>query len=579
MRCFVEKLMLALILGSLARLPALAQPTTTLADASVTVTAEFDPPLAASGQKIYYRVNVTAAEGAIVWPKEINLPPDLRLGTNVRGQTLLPQGPGEHPLTSFVYQVAPISTGNFTISNFNILANGQNITVPAASLTVVSNLLDSGGQRELTLETSATNLYVGQPFQIRLRLPAALGNQVDFLRDVRLNDDGLLLDKTSLRQSAQGTNQNGQTIVTTVTELTVTPITVGARKFTAQAFTSGRNFSGAVTITGQVMLLGGGAAPKYVLYVSAPQAINVRPLPTRGELPGFTGALGEFFLETPLLATNRLRVGEPVHLKINFVSQGELTHFVPPLAPRSRDWQVIADKAPATGFTLIPLNDEVRATPVIPFSSFNPVTGKYVNLSIPALPVTVSAEGLPMQLATYEEETKTTRPLRLSDPATLAGARAASLKPLQLQGWFVVMQLVPVIGFLALWQWDRRRRFLEAHPEIVRRRNALRALRQIKQQLQNAVAQGDSQTFVQLAATAFQVVVAPHYPANPSALVCSDVLAQLTPEEASGERGQTVRRIFEAADTKYASAPLPPTDLLARQNAVLDVLGRLEGQL
>ena len=46
MRCFVEKLMLALILGSLARLPALAQPTTTLADASVTVTAEFDPPLA-----------------------------------------------------------------------------------------------------------------------------------------------------------------------------------------------------------------------------------------------------------------------------------------------------------------------------------------------------------------------------------------------------------------------------------------------------------------------------------------------------------------------------------------------------
>ena len=570
-----KKLIRLLALGALVTLPALSQQ----ADNSVTVTAEFDPPLAASGQKIFYRVNVTAAEAAIAWPKEIVTPPDLPFGANVRGQTLLPQGPGEHPLTAFVYEVKPVNLGTFTVSNFNILANGQSVTVPAASLTVVSNLHDAGGQRELTLETSATNLYVGQPFEIRLRLPAAAGNQVDFLRDIRLNDDGLLLDKMSLRQTAQSTNQNGQSIVSTVTELTVTPITVGARRVTAQAFIAGRNFSGTVTITGQVMLLGGSNVPKYALYVSAPQEINVRPLPTQGELPGFTGSLGEFFMEPPLLATNRLRVGEPVHLKINFVSQGELTRFVPPLAPRSRDWQIIADKAPAIGFTLIPLNDEVHATPIIPFSSFNPTTGKYVNLTIPAVPVTVSAEGLPVQLDAYDDGAKTAPPLRLNDPATRAGARTTSLRPLQLQGWFVGLQLVPVIGFLALWQWDRRRQFLEAHPEIVRKRNARRALRKIKRQLQNAVASGDSDAFGRLAATAFQVVVAPHYPANPAALVSGDVLSRLSIADAASERGQIVRRIFAAADARFANNSTPPADLLTEQIAVLDVLRELEEQL
>ena len=59
------------------------------------------------------------------------------------------------------------------------------------------------------------------------------------------------------------------------------------------------------------------------------------------------------------------------------------------MPPRSRDWQIIADHPPATGFTLIPLTDEARETPAIPFSYFDPATAKYVDLTIPPLPVTV----------------------------------------------------------------------------------------------------------------------------------------------------------------------------------------------
>ncbi len=255
----------------------------------------------------------------------------------------------------------------------------------------------------LVLETSATNVFLGQPFQrARDAAGGSAANEIEALREIQFNGDGLMTDKTAFRQSIEAVNINGQLKPAFVCEMTVTPIATGPLKFSAQGFTAGREFSGPISIRGQVNLPGGPA--KYVLLVSDPVEINVRPLPAEGELPGFTGAIGKFFRDPPQLATNRLRVGEPVQLKIVFHGEGDLTRFVPPAPPRSRDWQIIADPPPATGFTLIPLTDEMHETPAIPFSYFDPATAKYVDLTIPPLPVTVVGEGLPVQLPAFDDE-------------------------------------------------------------------------------------------------------------------------------------------------------------------------------
>jgi hypothetical protein len=355
--------------------------------------------------------------------------------------------------------------------------------------------------------------------------------------------------------------------------MTVTPIAAGPLKFSAQGFTAGREFSGPISIRGQVSLSGGPA--KYVLLVSDPLEIMVRPLPVEEVPPGFTGAIGEFFRDPPQLATNRLRVGGPVRLKVVFHGEGDLTRFVPPVPPRSRDWQIIADEPPATGFTLIPLTDETQETPAIPFSYFDPNTAKYADLTIPPLPVTVVGEGLPVQLPAFDDETESAAPLKLSGLAPAPGKTVASFKPLQLRGWFVGLQLLPGLGFIALWQWDRRRRFLEAHPEIVRRRQALRALHREKRKLQKAVAAADPPAFIQRAADAMRIAVAPHYPANPQALVCADVLARLE----AAEHGETVKMIFAAADGRFAVKSPPPPDLLVLKSKVEAVLQKLEEKL
>jgi len=561
--------------GGLAQLQ-VAQPAVDVTS-PVTATAVFDPPVVRAGEKAFYRVTVDATESSIQWPDEIAAPPELKFGPDARGQLTQFLGNKFRPLTSFVYEMRATATGHFAVTNFTVNVYGKPVEIPAAGLDVVAENPNQQLARQLVLETSATNVFLGEPFRVNVVLPAGPSNAIEALREIQLNGDGLMTDKTVARQSIAAVNVNGQLKPAFTCEMVATPIAAGPLKFSAQGFTAGREFTGPIAIQGQVTIPGG--PTKYVLLVSEPVEINVRPLPVEGELSGFTGAIGTFFYDPPQLSTNRLRVGEPAHLKVVFHGKGDLTRLTPPDPPRSPDWQIIADNPPDTGYTLIPLTDEARATPAIPFSYFDPASAKYVDLTIPQLPVTVVGEGLPVQLPAMDDEVDSAVPLKLSGLATTPGKTAGSLKPLQLRGWFVCVQLAPVIGFVALWRWDRRRWFFEAHPEIVRRRQARRALRREKCKLQKAVVAGDAAAFVQHAAEAMRIAVAPRDAANPQALVCADVLAQLDGADQNGRAGETVRKIFAAADAQFAAAPQTGGDFLALNSEVEALLQKLEAKL
>ena len=154
-------------------------------------------------------------------------------------------------------------------------------------------------------------------------LPSGPGNSIEAVREIQLNGEGLMTDKTAMQQSVKETMINGQSNLAFICDMVVTPIESGRRKFSAQGFSAGREFNGSIIIQGPVVLSGG--PPQYVLLVSDPIEINVRSLPAESELPGFTGAIGKFLRDTPQLSTNRLRVGEPVHLKVAFHPVGDLT--------------------------------------------------------------------------------------------------------------------------------------------------------------------------------------------------------------------------------------------------------------
>ena len=145
----------------------------------------------------------------------------------------------------------------------------------------------------------------------------------------------------------------------------------------------------------------------------------------------------------------------------------------------------------------------------------------------------------------------------LSELASAPGITSASLVPLALRGWFPLVQAAPGLGFVGLWAWDRRRRYLEAHPGIGIRRRARRALRRARRGMRAAVRKGDAAGWVQFGVEAMRVAAAPHLAAEPCALVGADLLALLTDEERRGKTGETVRQWFAAADAAQFGAHPP----------------------
>jgi hypothetical protein len=481
---------------------------------------------------------------------------------------------------------------------FQVEVYGKPVLVPEAHLEVAAEV-DAAHEpaRQLILQPASTNVFAGQLMKVRVIAPGSRANVIEALGSLQFNGGGFFSDKSNFKQSVERAEVDGRTVAAFITEASVIPIATGAQSLTVQGFTSGAQFNGPVVIQGQVTLPGGASQP--VLLDSDPLVVQVRPLPG-GALPGFTGFIGNLTMDPPQLSTNKVRVGDPLKLFVTFRGDGNLSRFVPPSSPRIDGWQIfpaMPAQLPVTtpptpqppnrgvtfAYTLIPMTEEPRATPAIPFSSFDPQQAAYVNQTIPGVPLTIVSEGLPTELSAATvatDENAPTPKLSLSQLASSRGKTMRSLVPLQMQDWFIFMQLLPVCALLMLWDWDRRRRFLAAHPEIVRRRQALRALRRERKNLARTAANSDAPGFIRSGVAALQIAAAPHYPAEPRALVCGEVLNLFSDGERAGQTGGVIRQFFaREAAASFAASSENHSPMFNLRPELEQILQQLEARL
>ena len=558
--------------------------------------AAFDPPVVRPGQQAIYRLTFYALEQSIQKPEQLKTPADLLIQPGAQGQILQMTGSSLVPLTAFNYRVRASGTGTFTMPEFVTQVYGKPVTVPAARLEVAVAPPGSAlPPARVSLELSATNLFVGQPVRARVVFPSSPGFGLQALAQVQLAGKGFIVDQGAVRQQVGNVQLAGVNQMAYLYETSMTPLEAGKLTVFAQGFTTGNRFSGPIIIMGGSIPAG---QPQYTLLESDPVELNARPLPREGELPGFTGAIGHLSIDPPALATNSVAVGEPVKLAVRVRSDGNLGRVVAPRAPRVDDWQVLAptsDEAPpqfvqARGFvefnyTLVPLTENTKATPAIPFSYFDPEASVYKDITIPPLPIEVRPGAAPSDFTVLSQSgTKGSVPAEdepvLSGLATAPGRATSSLAPFQQSPWYLLAQLVPAAAFFALWAWDRRRRFLEQHPEIILRRRARRALLREWRAVRQAARNADAQAFAAAAVRAIRVACAPHYPADPRALVGADVLELLRGSGAPAGSADAVRRFFSVTDASlFATGSTDATELLALQPELDQVLGQLESRL
>lgn len=569
----------------------------------VTATAIFDPPSVRPGREAAYRVVVNALEESVEWPSRVSGPAGLEIRPGAHGQMLSPGGGMLLPRTGFNSWVRAARAGDYTVPSFTVIVYGKPVTVPAATLTVAEAAPAAAAPERLMLEVDRTNLFAGQSVRARIRFPASPGGVLLPLQTppVQIAGDGLIVDQSSLRQHTEFRPRSEDRLnggVVMVFEVAMTPIAAGKIAAIAQSFVGNRFGPGAVVFPGNGAPPVTSPLPQFTLLESSALELNVRKLPTEGMLPGFTGAVGHFMVDDANLNLGEVPVGSPVKLTVRIRGDvdSNLMRLVPPPAPTLRDWQILLATGPTSSstpqaqgvasfvYTLIPQNAAVKSTPAIPFSYFDPDRAVYVNLPLPSLPIRVTGGALGAEPAPAGEletasQTDEKEPV-LQDLATAPGMPVASLVPLQRQAWFAWIQLAPAALFIGLWSWDRRRRFLELHPEVIRFRHARRALRRERRALRQALRAGDATGYASAAVQAMRVACAPHYPAHPRAIVGQDVLPLLPASDQAGRAGEVIRRFFAVADAqRFASAPANPAELVQLQNDFENVLTKLEERL
>jgi hypothetical protein len=565
-------------------------------DSPVVPATSFEPPVVRPGQWATYRATFNALEESVEWPEKLTAPPGLELRAGAHGQ-MLGMGPRLQPHSCFNYHVQASQPGRYTIPEFKIKVYDKEVTVPTAELEVADSPPPQPPAQQLTLEFPETNLFVGQPVRVVVRFPVGPNGQLLIPHQqppVQINGQGFIFDNSSLRQRPD-LQPRGPALVF---EGTLVPLAVGRLSAVAQSFV-GNRFAGPIVISGSGPVTIPGGPPQFTLLESDAVSVQVRPLPREGQLPGFTGAVGSLEVDPPVLSTNMLRLGDMAKLtvRVRGDASGSLAHLVPPPPPRMADWQVSpaqpeglppqlmhAPNYAIFSYILIPLSLAPHNTPSIPFSCFDPNHGAYVDLTIPGVPVLIKPGAAPAEVrALAEAQAKVPQEEKeptLSGLAAAPGLTASTLVPVQWQAWFPAVQLAPIITFFGLWGWDRRRRYLAQHPDIVLRRRARHALRRERRALRRAARAADAPRFAACAVRSLRFACAPHYPAEPRALVGADILAVLPETERAGRAGETVRRVFAVSDAaQFGPASSDSAELLQFEPALEAVLGQLEERL
>ena len=247
---------------------------------------------------------------------------------------------------------------------------------------------------------------------------------------------------------------------------------------------------------------------------SEPVTMRISPLPTENVPATFTGAVGAFNMTVTAAPTN-VAVGDPITVKVNISGRGRLDAFKLPEQSQWRDFNKYeatkkVDVSDALGLAgtvafeqvITPQNHEVRELAPLEFSFFDPEQKEYRTLTGPPIPLAVrnaAVAATPPPVPTNAAANTETPPaddILHIHPQFAAGSGAALLvrKP-----WFLGLQVVPVIAWLALFISRKRRESLANNPRLRRQREVATKIRDGLRELQTlAAAQNSDQFFATL---------------------------------------------------------------------------------
>lgn len=320
--------------------------------------------------------------------------------------------------------------------------------------------------------------------------------------------------------------------------------------------------------------------------------LKVLPLPQNGRPADFSGAVGQFEIETSASPTT-VNAGDPITLRLKITGTGNFDRVSSDMLAADAHWKTYStknhfDPADVVGYQgtktfeqpIIPNDSSVTSVPGISFSYFNPETRQYVTRTAAPIAVTVSGSAAPapsVSVASSPTPGPVIQPASAT-PVTGAnvsdlrankldpGAFVASLQPVYLNPWFVAGQGLPLVALLGGLALIRRQKQV-SHPERVRATAIQQAIRQQIDAMDEAMRNHQTDAFFIHARSALQQRLGHQWNMRPETITLADVEARIS------DGLDTIRPVFEMADqAKYSDLHFEDADLRQWREAVVNEL-------
>jgi hypothetical protein len=390
---------------------------------------------------------------------------------------------------AYNFLVRATQPGDYTLPAVNALVDGKTLTSQPLKLKVLKSGAATPEAEKtafLKMICSKTQAYLGEVLPLEIRLYAQVGR---------------------LKQPAPQLNQEGFTVGKMIQQ-PETKTLIGNQYYSMLVYKTYviAAKTGDLTLGPATLLL---AIPHPNTRISAfggvldwmdttlnsePLTIHILPLPANDVPADFTGAVGNYSLFATA-STNVVTVDEPITLTIQIAGRGpveslnlnSLEHWrdfktYPPITKLETSDPLGLQGIKTFEQVVIPENAEIKQVPPITFSFFDPDQQSYRTMTQPAIPITVrpgsAAPAQPTVVANTGQNQE--EPKAASDIVhikTRPGTLAAIDPPLIQRTWFLALQSVPVLAWLAVVIRRKREEQLANNPRLRRRRQVAQIIR------------------------------------------------------------------------------------------------------
>jgi hypothetical protein len=538
--------------------------------AAATATASLSSNSVAVGDSVEMRVEVSGAS-QVRWSGSLSVE-----GLQIDGPQMsrsLQFGRAFTTSITFVFSIAPERAGTFTIPALQIQADGQQISTEPLKLTATA-AGSAGSSTQGAGEPSAPryfaqllvpreSAYVGETLQVELRLH--VDAQILWEPTYMPSIDGEGFTKVKIpNPRRERARRDGREYDVLVFRTAITPSKAGKIKigpseivFDAQIPRAQKRRSRSRSLFDDFFDSDVFNDPMFAqrqrLTTTAEAVeLEIKPLPTAGRPPSFSGAVGQFKFSAEGSPT-QVKIGDPVTMKMLVSGRGNFDRVNAPAVADSKGWHIY----PATGnftaddelgvsgtksFEMAVVPEEKHTSmPVLEFSYFDPEAGKYVTLTSPAAPLIVEGDAVPKPPPVSQSSVAAAPAPTPPAPDHILGLRydvgqQRSFEPLYRNRTFVAAQAAPAAALLGFLIWRRTRK--DEHSRVVA------ALRRHKTELWRTVRSAQSaDSFYDAASRLLQVDAALATGGSESTFDAAGVCRARQVDE---QTAHVVQEIFEA---------------------------------